>query len=70
METEFQSPDQIDVDAATATAPTGVEVQAHITQAVAALIAWVMACQTLTFYEFETQLVPRAYQRSYRPQPG
>jgi len=59
METEFQSPDQIDVDAASATAPTGVEVQAHITQAVAALIAWVMACQTLTFYEFETQLVPQ-----------
>lgn len=59
METEFQSPDQIDVDAATATAPTGVEVQAHITQAVAALIAWVLSCQTLTFYEFETQLVPQ-----------
>ena len=42
METEFQSPDQIDVDAATATAPTGVEVQAGITQAVAALIACVL----------------------------
>ena len=42
METEFQSPDQIDVDAATATAPTGVEVQAHITQAVAALVACVL----------------------------
>lgn len=42
-----------------AAAPTVAEVQAHITQAVAALIAWVLACQTSTFFEFETQLVPQ-----------
>jgi hypothetical protein len=59
METESQSPppDQISADAATA--PTVAEVQAHITQAVAALVAWVLTCQTLTFHEFETQLVPQ-----------
>jgi hypothetical protein len=59
METESPalSPDPIDVDAAIA--PTVAEVQSHITQAVTALVAWVLAGQTLTFYEFETQLVPQ-----------
>ncbi|MBU1751261.1 MAG: hypothetical protein KKA73_26550 [Chloroflexi bacterium] len=40
-------------------APTVAEVQARITQAVAALVAWGLAGQTLTFYEFETQLMPQ-----------
>jgi len=59
METESQAlpPDPIGADAATG--PMVAEVQAHITQAVTALVAWVLSCQTLTFYEFETQLVPQ-----------
>jgi hypothetical protein len=59
METESQAlpPDPIGADAATG--PTVAEVQTHITQAVAALVAWVLSCQTLTFYEFETQLAPQ-----------
>ena len=54
---QFPLPDHISADAATA--PTVAEVQTRITQAVAALVAWVLTCQTLTFYEFETQLVPQ-----------
>jgi len=57
METESPLPDQTSED--TTTAPTVAEVQARITQAVVALIAWVLACQTLTFFEFETQLGPQ-----------
>jgi len=41
-----------------AAAPTVEDVQAHIRQAVNALIAWVLTCKTLTFFAFETQLVP------------
>lgn len=57
METESKSPDRISEDAASA--PTVAEVQTRISQAVAALIAWVLTSQTLTFHEFETQLVPQ-----------
>jgi hypothetical protein len=42
-----------------ATAPTVEEVKASITREVRALVAWVLTCQTLTFFAFETQLVPR-----------
>lgn len=42
-----------------ATAPTAEEVKASITREVGALVAWVLTCQTLTFFAFETQLVPR-----------
>jgi hypothetical protein len=41
------------------TAPTVAELKARITQTVGALVAWVMSCQTLTFFAFETQLVPQ-----------
>jgi hypothetical protein len=36
-----------------ATAPTVEEVQARIVQAVNALGAWVLSCQSLTFRQFE-----------------
>jgi hypothetical protein len=38
-------------------APTSEEVKAGIIQETNALIAWVLACQSLTFLEFESQLV-------------
>lgn len=41
------------------TAPTVAEVKTRIAQAVEALVAWVLTCQTLTFFEFETQLAPQ-----------
>ena len=41
------------------TVPTVEEVQASIEQAVCALVAWVLSCKTLTFFAFETQLVPQ-----------
>jgi hypothetical protein len=59
METESQPTLSIAISDDVATAPTVEKVQAHITQAVVALVAWVLTCQTLTFFEFETQLVPR-----------
>jgi hypothetical protein len=59
METEFQSPSPDQISAEAVTAPTVAEVQTHIAQAVAALVAWVLTSPTLTFYEFETQLVPQ-----------
>lgn len=40
-------------------APTVEELKTRITQTVTALVAWVISCQTLTFYAFETQLVPQ-----------
>lgn len=42
-----------------ATAPTVEEVKAGITQEVRSLVAWVLSCQSLTFFAFETQLVPK-----------
>lgn len=42
-----------------AAAPTSEEVRASIIQEVNALVEWILTCQTLTFFEFETQLVPR-----------
>ncbi len=42
-----------------ATAPTVGEVKANIIQEVNALVAWVLTCQSLTFFAFETQLVPK-----------
>ena len=45
--------------APSASAPTVEELKTRITQTVTALVAWVISCQTLTFYAFETQLVPQ-----------
>ena len=42
-----------------APAPTVAESQASIQCAVDGLVAWVLSGQTLTFYAFETQLVPK-----------
>jgi hypothetical protein len=42
-----------------AAAPTVEEVKVHIAQAVTTLVAWVLSCQSLTFLEFETHLVPQ-----------
>jgi hypothetical protein len=42
-----------------ATAPTVEEIQIRIVQAVDALAAWVLSCHTLTFFEFETRLMPQ-----------
>lgn len=42
-----------------ATAPTVEEVKARIVQEANGIVAWVMACQALTFFAFETQLVPK-----------
>ncbi len=41
------------------TAPAVEDVKAHIIQEVESLVAWILTCQTITFFEFETQLVPR-----------
>ena len=35
------------------------ELKARITQTVSALVVWVMSCQTLSLFAFETQLVPQ-----------
>lgn len=40
-----------------APAPTAEEMKARIGQAVEELIAWVLSCQSLTFFAFEAQLV-------------
>ena len=40
-------------------AATVEELQASMAQAVSALVMWVLSCQTLTFFAFETQLVPQ-----------
>ena len=40
-------------------APTMAESQASIQCAVDGLVAWVLSGQTLTFYAFKTQLVPK-----------
>lgn len=37
--------------------PTVEEVKANITQEVRDLMTWVLTCQSLTFFAFETQLV-------------
>jgi len=42
-----------------ATAPTVEEVKASIVREVESLVAWVLTCQSLTFFAFETQLVPQ-----------
>ena len=39
--------------------PTSEEVKASIIQEVKALIEWTSTCQSLTFFAFETQLVPK-----------
>jgi hypothetical protein len=59
METQSQSPHPDQVGDDTTTAPTVAEVEARIAQAVAALIGWVLTSPTVTFFEFETQLVPQ-----------
>jgi len=42
-----------------AVAPTVAAMIANITREVQALVAWVLSCRSLTFFAFETQLVPR-----------
>ncbi|MBC8248435.1 MAG: hypothetical protein H8E90_02050, partial [Anaerolineales bacterium] len=42
-----------------AAAPTVEEVKASIIREVESLVAWVLTCQSLTFFAFETQLVPQ-----------
>jgi len=39
--------------------PTVAEVKDQITQAVSDLVTWVLSCQSLTFFAFEQELVPR-----------
>ena len=59
METEFQPMLPVEVSNEATTAPTVEQVQTKIMRAVTALAIWVLSCQTLTFFEFETQLVPQ-----------
>lgn len=59
MEIEFQSIFPAEESDEVTTAPTVEQVQANLMQAVTALAAWVLSCQSLTFFEFETQLVPQ-----------
>lgn len=40
-------------------APTVEEVEASIVREVGLLVVWVLTCQSLTFFVFETQLVPK-----------
>ena len=49
----------IEAAGSVATAPTVEEMKGRITQEVESLVAWVRACQSLTFLAFETQLVPK-----------
>ena len=42
-----------------AAAPTVEEVKASIIREVESLVSWVLTCQSLTFFAFETQLVPQ-----------
>jgi hypothetical protein len=42
-----------------ATAPTVEELKARITQTVSDLVVWVLSCQTLSLFAFETQLAPQ-----------
>ena len=41
------------------TAPTVEELKVRITQTVSDLVVWVLSCQTLSLFAFETQLVPQ-----------
>ncbi len=59
MDTESLSTFSVEVSDEATSAPTVEQVQGQITQAVTALVAWVMSCQSLTFFEFETQLTPQ-----------
>ncbi len=59
MEKEPQPTFPLEATDDVATAPTVEEVKTSIVQAVDALVAWVLSCKTLTFFEFETQLVPQ-----------
>ncbi len=45
----------------TEAAPTWEEVKTRISQTVDEIVAWVLTCQTLTFLEFETQLVAKMF---------
>ena len=42
-----------------ATAPAVEDVKAHVIQEVESLVAWILTYQTITFFAFETQLVPQ-----------
>lgn len=59
MDTEFMSSLPAEGRDEASSAPTTEEVQTEITQAVKGLVAWVLSCQTITFFEFETELMPR-----------
>ena len=59
METMDMPVSPADVPDCAAAAPTVEEVKAAIVHEVNALIAWVLSCETLTFFAFETQLLPQ-----------
>ena len=59
MEEICPSVPRLEVTDDVATAPTVEEMKARITQEVEGLVAWVLSCQSLTSFAFETQLVPR-----------
>ena len=45
----------------TPVAPTMEELKANIGQEVTLLMEWILTCQSLTFFAFETQLIPRVF---------
>lgn len=53
-------PAEVAEDAVT---PTSEEVKASIIREVREMMAWIMTCQSLTFFAFETQLVPKSRPR-------
>ncbi|MBS1252727.1 MAG: hypothetical protein MAG451_01769 [Anaerolineales bacterium] len=59
MEEKDLSQPPVEVTDDVADAPTSEEVKASIMQETNALIAWILACRSLTFLEFESQLVPK-----------
>ena len=59
MAEECLSVSPMEVKGDIAAAPTVEEVKASIIREVESLVAWVLTCQSLTFFAFETQLVPQ-----------
>jgi hypothetical protein len=44
-----------------ATPPTVEEVRAGIAEEVSQIVEWILTCEAFTFFEFETQLVPKVF---------
>ena len=59
MEETCQPNSQREATEDVAVAPTSEEVKANISQEGNRLIEWVLTCQSLTFFTFETQLAPK-----------